>query len=87
MQCVKIDSGALFYGEPHRREVVSFTPQLREKLAATIKSMHEMFNRKYTPKATKGKYCRSCSMKDVCLPSLGGKDETSVRKYMEVNLE
>ncbi len=87
MLCIKIDSGALFYGEPHRREVVSFTPQLREKLTATIKSMHEMFSRKYTPKAIKGKYCQSCSLKDVCLPSLGEKDETSVRKYMEVHLE
>lgn len=87
MQCVTIDSGALFYGEPHRREVVSFTPELREKLAATIKSMHDMFRRKYTPKATKGKHCQSCSMKDICLPSLGKKDDTSVREYMEAHLE
>lgn len=87
MQCVKIESGALFYGETHRREVVFFTSELREKLAATIKSMHEIFSRKYTPKATKGKCCHSCSMKEVCLPSLGVQNEISVRKYMEVHLE
>ncbi len=87
MLCTKIESGALFYGEPRRREVVAFTPELRSKLEATVKSMHDTFYRHYTPKVVKGKYCQSCSMKDVCLPTLGEKDKTSVKKYMEAHLE
>lgn len=87
MLCVKIGCGALFYGELRRREVVPFTPELRKTLCGTVKLMHEMFSRKYTPKAIKGKYCRSCSIKDICLPSLGTKDKTSVKKYMEEHLE
>ena len=84
---VKVESGALFYGEPRRREVVDFTLELRNKLSAIVKSMHEMFSRKYTPKAVNGKYCQSCSMKDLCLPKLGDKDKTSVKKYMEAHIE
>lgn len=87
MLCTKIESGALFYGEPRRREVVPFTPELREKLADTVAGMHELFKRRYTPKAVKGKYCQSCSIKDLCLPALGKADKTSVMKYMEMNLE
>jgi len=83
MLCVKIDSGALFYGEPRRREVVAFMPELRSKLSDTVKSMHKMFSRKHTPRATKGKYCRNCSMKDICLPALGDHEKNSVKKYME----
>lgn len=87
MLCVAIKSGALFYGEPRRREVVIFTSELREKLTATVKEMHKIFSCKYTPKATKGKYCRSCSMKDICLPYLGERDETSVKNYLEAHLK
>ncbi len=87
MLCVEIKNGALFYGEPRRREIVEFSAELRDKLAATAMAMHEMYNRKYTPKAVKDKRCQGCSVKNICLPTLGEKAETSVRKYMEVHLE
>lgn len=87
MLCTKIESGALFYGEPRRREVVVFTLELRTKLANTVKAMHELFSRKYTPNAVKKKCCTSCSLKDLCLSALGEKDKSSVKKYMEANIE
>jgi CRISPR-associated exonuclease Cas4 len=87
MLCVKIESGALFYGEPRRREVVAFTPELRAKLTDIVITIHELFNRKYIPKAVKEKHCQSCSIKDLCLPVLGKTDKTSVIKYMEMHLE
>ena len=87
MLCTKIESGALFYGEPRRREVVTFTTELRAKLTDTVRAMHALFNRKHTPRAVKGKYCRSCSIKDLCLPILGETEKTSVKKYMERHLE
>lgn len=87
MLCVKIENGALFYGEPRRREVVDFTPELRTKLVKTVDAMHNLFNRKYIPKAVKGKYCKSCSIKDLCLPALENTDKASVIKYMEMHLE
>lgn len=87
MLCISIESGALFYGEPRRREVVLFTQELRTKLTNTVKAMHELFMRKYTPRAVKMKCCKSCSLKDLCLPELGEKEKTSVKKYMEAHIE
>ncbi len=86
MLCTKIPSGAIFYGEPRRREVVEFSAELRNTLTDTVKSMHDLYERKTTPKASKGKHCQSCSIKDLCVPSLGEKDKTSVIKYMEAHI-
>lgn len=87
MLCTKIGRGGIFYGEPRRREVVDFSPELRAKLADIVNQMHYLFNRKYVPKAIKGRYCQSCSIKDLCLPVLGKTDKTSVIKYMEMHLQ
>ena len=87
MLCCEVDRGALFYGEPRRREVVSFSAELRADLESATESMHTLFARKHTPKPKKGKYCSSCSMKDLCLPKVGDKPESVVRKYLEDSIE
>jgi CRISPR-associated exonuclease Cas4 len=87
MMCCRIDKGALFYGEPRRREVVDFSPELRGSLVAVTEAMHEMFSRKHTPKVKTGKYCSSCGLKDVCMPALLKKTEGAVQKYLEDNAE
>ena len=86
MLCCTIDKGALFYGEPRRREVVNFSDELRESLDSVTDAMHKLFSRRYTPKAKKGKFCSSCSMKDLCLPKIQDKRENAVRKYLEDNI-
>ncbi len=87
MLCITIEKGALFYGEPRRREVVVFTAELRDKLEDAVKKMHRLFNSRCTPKAVKGKYCQSCSIRDLCLPVLGKNEKDAVKKYMEMHLE
>lgn len=87
MLCTKIEAGALFYGEPRKREAVIFTPELRGKVAETVKGMHELFSRKHTPRPVKQKHCQSCSIKEVCLPGLGKKPSISAKKYMEAHIE
>ena len=87
MLCCKIENGALFYGEPRRRETVSFSEELRQKLEIITKAMHYLFARKYTPKTKPGKFCLSCSLKDVCLPKLCEKPIDTVRQYLESNIE
>ncbi|HHW45386.1 MAG TPA: CRISPR-associated protein Cas4 [Clostridiales bacterium] len=86
MLCVEIETGALFYGEPRRREVVEFTSELRAKLKDIVENMHKLYERKHTPKAVKRKSCQSCSLKDLCLPKLGETDGGSVIKYLEMHL-
>ena len=68
MLCCSIEKGALFYGEPRRREIVAFSAELRENLASATAAMHKLFDRQYTPKPKRGKFCASCSLKDFCLP-------------------
>ncbi|MCL2427324.1 MAG: CRISPR-associated protein Cas4 [Oscillospiraceae bacterium] len=87
MLCCEIKKGALFYGEPRRREIVEFSAELRRKLEVVVKSMHELFSKKHTPKSKTGKFCSSCSLKNLCLPKLCEKSESSVRKYLEDNIK
>ncbi|MGM9618452.1 MAG: CRISPR-associated protein Cas4 [Oscillospiraceae bacterium] len=70
MLCCEIPQGALFYGEPHRRTAVDFTPELRREVRDCLAEMHRLYDRGYTPKVKPGKFCQSCSLKELCLPSL-----------------
>lgn len=69
LQCV-IPEGSLFYGKPRRRVKVAFTPALRERVKAVVQEMQQYMVRKHTPAAKPRKACGSCSMAEVCLPSL-----------------
>ena len=70
MLCCDIPQGALFYGEPRRRTEVDFTPELRKEVRDCLAEMHHLYARGYTPQVKPGSMCRSCSLKDICLPSL-----------------
>lgn len=82
----KINRGAIFYGEPRRREEVNFTLNLRNTLTNIVKEMHNMYIYRITPNAIKGRSCQKCSIKDSCLPSIEETKKASVIKYMEDNL-
>lgn len=81
MLICEIKSGAIFYGEPRRREVVEITDELRAKVKENLLAMHNYFKRQFTPKVTKTRKCDSCSLKDECLPKLHKKDK-SVGQYL-----
>lgn len=70
MLCCKISEGFLYYAAVHKRVPVLFTEELREKVAAALLEMHRLYDRGNTPKVKKRPGCRSCSMKEVCLPKL-----------------
>lgn len=70
MLLCSIAEGALFYGEPHRREQVLFDGALRDKAKMMLDEMRALATRGHTPKAKPGKYCNACSLKDLCLPRL-----------------
>jgi len=67
----EIDQGFLFYGETRRRHMVQFNEELRERVRRLSERMHDLFERGITPLPIKGKKCNNCSLKDLCLPSLG----------------
>lgn len=70
MLCCDILEGALFYGQNRRRERVAFTDELRQKVRDTLKEMHQLYQRGYTPKVKPSKSCNACSLKELCLPKL-----------------
>lgn len=81
---IHIAEGALYYGEIRSREVVEFTEELRDEVMQLAKSMHEVFESQQLPKAHKQPHCKSCSLKDVCLPKASEKQLAS--DYLKVNL-
>jgi len=79
----EISEGALFYGEPRRREICLFSTELRNKLKELTEKMHSLFERQHTPKGVAGTNCNGCSLKDLCLPKLSKKTDKSVQEYLE----
>lgn len=70
MLCCVVPEGALYYGEPRRRTVVPFTSELRQQVQSSLEEMHQLYQRRYTPKVKPSKACNACSLKELCLPKL-----------------
>ena len=85
MLCVAIEKGALFYHETHRREEITFDVSLREKTKSALREMHDLYRQGRTPLVKPQPACRSCSMKDLCLPVIAGKTDVGgyYKKYLE----
>lgn len=66
-----IPQAYLFYGETRRRECVEITEDLREECRKMVEEMHQLYAKGHTPKVKKSKKCNACSMREICLPSLG----------------
>lgn len=79
-----IDSGDVFYQETRRRETIPFTPELRTQFKQVVAEMHQYWQRRYTPKVKTGAWCRSCSLKEICLPEMMKKQ--SVSSYLRKKL-
>lgn len=80
----RIEYGYLYYGEPRKRQKVIFTDELRTQVKDMLKEMHEYYKRSYTPKVKTTPKCKSCSLKDICLPKLC--KNISVAAYYSKNL-
>lgn len=85
MLCCSVPKGALYYGEPRRRTVVPFTAELRGQVRNSLSEMHQLYQRRYTPKVKPSKACSACSLKDLCLPKLTSRKK--VIDYLAANLE
>ncbi len=75
----------MYYGKTKHRTKVEFTPELRAMLVRTVNEMHQYWDRKYTPKVKPTEKCKSCSLRNICLPSLL-KTET-VDEYLRRRLD
>lgn len=85
MLCCAIPEGALYYGEPRRRTMVSFTSELRKQVRDSLAEMHQLYQRHHTPKVKPSKACNACSLKELCLPKL--MNRKSVSDYLATAVE
>jgi len=81
MFCCKVPFGYLYYGGTRHRNMVEFSPELRQKVKDCFAEMHELYDRRYTPMVKRNKGCNACSLKDICLPVLN--PAKSSKKYIE----
>lgn len=71
MFATEIKEGAIFYGEVRHREIVNMEDSLRTKVRDSFQEMHQLFEKRYTPKVKWSKSCNGCSLKEICIPRLG----------------
>jgi len=78
MLSISVTQGAIYYGQTRHREPVAFTEDLRQLVRKLSLEMHGYYKRGYTPKVKPSKACRSCSLKEICLPDVLNKKDTVV---------
>ena len=78
MFATSIPYGFLYYGETRSRERVELGQDLREAVKNDFGEMHKYYQSGWVPKAKYKKYCKSCSLKDVCMPK-----KRSVEDYID----
>lgn len=85
MLSCEIDLGFLFYGDINHRIRVDITCELKDRVVEICKEMHQIYERRYTPKVKTSKKCNACSLKNICLPQLC--KNVSARNYIERSLK
>lgn len=84
MMACDVKEGYLFYGETNHRIKVEIDNEYRQRVQEICSEMHQLYQRRYTPKVKSGKQCKACSLADLCLPKLCGK--LSASQYIERSL-
>lgn len=86
MHGVPVLQGAVYYGESHRRLLVEFTPELRQRTEAAVLRMRELLERRLVPPPEPGPKCTRCSLRPACLPEVLAHRERArlhLRRLME----
>ncbi len=82
---VAVESGALFYAQTRRREVIAIDATLRTLTEETAAALHAMVNAGRTPVRLREKKCDLCSLLPICLPP--GRSQPSVEAFLRRALE
>ena len=84
MYGINIPYGALYYNETKHREVISISDSLRQQTQQCADEMHEIYKSRVIPVASKQKFCKNCSLKDICMPEIS--ECAKVTNYLKQNL-
>jgi|SRR5690625_10711 len=85
MLLLKVEKAFLYYEEIKRRVEIIITDELRIKVKNIVEEMYMYYKKRYTPKVKTGPHCKQCSLRNICLPVLMGKQ--SVKTYIERKLQ
>lgn len=85
MLVTKIPLGYLFYFETRKRVAIPIDSKKRQFLETTLQEMHHYWKEGYTPKVKQKEKCERCSLKNICLPELEGKQ--TVAAYLTRRLK
>lgn len=66
----KINTADFYYHEIRRRLHLTITKELRDLVISLSDEMHCLFDKGYTPPATKTQNCKACSLVKICVPKL-----------------
>jgi CRISPR-associated exonuclease Cas4 len=80
-----ITEAFLYYGDVKHRLKVVIDNELRQRVRTAAREMHELYERRHTPKTKISKACRACSLADICMPKLC--KNLSVTDYIRKNIE
>ena len=83
---VGVPQGALFYGQPRRREEVPLTESLRTATTSAAGRLHGLIRSGRTPAARYEHKCENCSLRDLCQPRMP-RGARSVSRYLESAVE
>jgi CRISPR-associated exonuclease Cas4 len=84
MLLCEIPEAFLFYGETKRRLKVVLDHELRGTVKTIFEEMHELYDRRHTPKVKLFKSCKACSLADICMPRLC--KNLSAEDYIKKNI-
>ena len=76
-----IVTASMYYFQTNEKQDISISDELRKQVSDMAKSMHDMYDKRYTPPAEFFKNCTLCSLYDICMPRLT-KKKKSVYNYL-----
>lgn len=84
MLLCEIPEAFLYYGEINHRLKIILDEKLRQSVRVMAKEMHELYDKRYTPKVKLTKSCKACSLSEICMPKLC--KNPSAINYIKKNL-
>ena len=78
---VDVPAGAVFYGQPRRRQDVEFSASLRAQVSQLAARLRALLAEALTPPAVWMRKCANCSLVDLCRPKTAGSGK-SARRYL-----
>ncbi|OWZ83867.1 CRISPR-associated protein Cas4 [Natranaerobius trueperi] len=81
MLLCKVSKGYIYYDKIKQRIEVPVSSSDKQEVRDVFSEMHHYFDKRYTPRVKTGPFCKSCSLKNLCIPNLMKKQ--SVSNYIE----